>query len=153
MTQVSASEVLSMVANKIEISTNGSSWTDASGYSGLIEPGEMTRNSGVAFTYSGDKAIIKGGKLQPLTLDVTLLYTEDASAIYTTLLTQFQTAGGGALYLRWSPKGGASTQKQYTSDAGIITKLQLPGGDPEKGEPVKAKFTLQTPYVTQSTIS
>lgn len=153
MTQVSASEVLSMVANKLEISTNGSSWTDVGGYSCLIEQGEMSRPSGALFTYDGDKAIIKSGKLQPLDLDITIAYTEDASSVFTTLLTQFQTAGGGALYVRWSPKGGASTQKRYTSDAGVITKLQLPGGDPEKGEPVKCKFTFQTPYVTQSTIT
>jgi hypothetical protein len=142
-----------MVAASVSLSTNGTTWTDISGYTNLIEQGEMSRPTGTVYTYTGDKAIIKAGKLQPLDLSVTLVYSEDTTAPYGTVLTAFQTTGGATMYLKWSPKGGATGVKQYVTDAGIITKMNLPGGKSEGGDPVVVKFTLQTPFVTQSAVT
>ena len=153
MAQVASSEALSMVAAKLQGSTNGTTWVDLSGYASSIEEGEMTRKAGTVFTYSGDKCIIKSGKLSPIDLNVTVVYSEDSAGAMAILLGQFQAAGGGPYYLQWSPKGGATGTWQYTTDAGVITKLPLPGGKAEDGAPVVIKFTLMTPFVTKAAVT
>ncbi len=155
MTQAASSLALSMVANAVSTSTSGTAWTDISGYTNSVEQGEVSRASGAVYTYDGDKTIIKAGKLAPLDLKFTFVYTEDTAAVapFGALLALAQTAGGGTVYVKWSPKGGATGTSQYISDAGIITKLNLPGGKADDANPVVCSFTLQTPYVTKSTVT
>ncbi len=147
MAQVDSSLAMSMVAALVYTSTNGTTWVDVSGYANSVEQGEISRASGAVYTFDGDKAIIKAGKLAPLDLKFTFVYTEDTGGPFTILLALAQAAGGGATYLRWLPKSGG---KVYTTDAGIITKLSLPGGKADDANPVVFSMTLQTPYVTQS---
>lgn len=137
----------------VEISTNGSAWTDISGMSNKVENTNQARRSGESYTFDGDTAIIKAGKREPMEITVQIVYTEGASDAWETVQTQHETAGGGALYLRWAPAGNSAGKYQFTSAAGIVTDFYYPSVDPETDGPLLSTFTIKVPEITQSTVS
>jgi hypothetical protein len=134
----------------IEVSTNGSSWTDISGFANKVDPGDQTREVGDAYTFDGDTAIITAGKRKPLDLKCSVLYTEGASDPFETVRTAYE--AGTALYLRFTPKAATTGNFRFTSDTGLVTKFGYPPLEPEKGEPIVIDFTLETPKVTKALI-
>jgi hypothetical protein len=137
-------------AGLVEFSTNGSSWTDISGSIKMVDPGEGTRQSGEDFTLSGDYAIITGGKFSPLEISATGLWTPTSGEAFAVVEAAYIAKSSG--YIRWSPQGGSSGQKRYTSDAGVITGFLWPKVDASDAKPVPAGFKLKTPKITESTI-
>ena len=136
---------------KIEFSTNGSTWYDISGSSNAIDPGEQERQSGEEYTLDGDYAIITGGKFQPLEITVKVMFTPTTGEAWLRASAAF--VAKSDVYIRWSPQGGANGTKLYTSDKGILTKLQWPMSDATDAKPLLVSFTVKTPKVTESTIS
>lgn len=132
---------------KIEFSINGSSWIDISGWANSLKPGSGTRQSGVRFTHDGDTAIITGGKRSSIDIDCQVVYTEGTADIFEKLRTQFEIAGGGPAYLRWTPKG---TGFIFTTPAGILKKLDYPSTDTEDPKPVAISFTVEVPSIAKS---
>ncbi len=143
---------VSAVNAKVEFSTNGSTWTDISGSTNAIEPGEQTRQSGFVMTHSGDTALIAGGKREPLELNVNIVYTETAGESFELARAAFE-AVGGAAYVRYSPKGGSSGNFMFTSDAGVLTKLAYPPTNAEDAKPKVVSFSLLTPKLTKSAVT
>ncbi len=143
-------EAWAMVNAKIEISGNGTTWTDISGWASKIEPDEGQRSAGEVWTYNGDKAIIRSGKKQSMSIKVSIVYSEGSTDPFKTVLGYFDATGGSNAYVRWSPKGGATGNYQYTSDSGVVTNCVYPSGEPQDGNPVVVGFTLRTPGVTQA---
>jgi hypothetical protein len=143
---------LSAVNAKIEFSSNGSSWTDISGSSNSIDPGEQTRQSGEVYTFSGDTAVITAGKREPMELEAKILFTPTAGEAWETARAAFETAGGAG-YLRWSPQGGTTGNKQYTTPAGVLTGLSYPPAAADDAKPVMVGLKLKVAYVTESTVA
>ena len=138
---------------KVEISTNGTVWTDISGWANSIKPGPLTRNSGARWTHEGDGAILTAGKLGTIDIDVQIVYSEGTGDRLATLLTQIQTVGGASVYVRWSPKGGSTGEWQFTSSAGILKKLDLPAPDTEDAKPCAVSFTVEVATITKAAIT
>lgn len=135
---------------KVELSTDGSSWTDIGGFMNNIKLKGFTRNTGEYYTASGDTAILKRGKRKPGTVTIECAYTEGAAEPFALADTAYSTPSD--LYARWSPKGGASGQKRFTSDAGIVSEPVWSVGDVEKGDIVKINVTIECTTITPSTI-
>lgn len=142
---------LSFAAAKVEFSTNGSSWTDVSGVANKIEVGGGDREIGQAFTGSADIAILATGKRAPLELKATIVYTENGGEAWESLVRPAY-ENGTALYFRWSPKGGSSTNFQFASAAGYVKSPIYPAGEYGPGDPIMAEVTLVTPSVTKSAV-
>jgi hypothetical protein len=146
------SDGISAVGGKVEISTNNSDWTDISGYAAGITFSGYDRQSGEAFTFDGDEAIVGFGKLNPTEVEVRCVYTNGSTDPYKTVLGQHQTAGGGALYVRWSPEGGDTTgediftSKETSKCIGILP----PDGEAGPGDPVMFAFKVKTPGWSQT---
>lgn len=136
---------------KVEFSVNGSSWTDISGSSSSVDPGEQPGMSGEAYTFSGDNAVVTAGKNEPIEIDVKILYTETAGEAFEVVRAQFQTTGRAA-YLRWSPKGGTTGQFLFTSAAGVLTGISWPPSDAGDGKPIMAGFKIKVPSITKSVL-
>jgi len=144
---------ISMVANYVAISSNGSSFTDVSGEANAIESPELARAAGELFTFDGDTPIVKAGKLAAVDVTVKLVYSELTASAFETLRGYLQTAGGQATYVRWAPKGNTTGNFQFTTGASVITKMNLPGGEAESGEPVAVSFTVHAPSVTKAVVA
>jgi hypothetical protein len=91
------------------------------------------------------------GKRQPLDLKFSFVYAEEATGPFKVIYDRV--VAGSGLYMRWAPKGSTTGNYQYTSDLGVVTSFEFPKGDPDKGEPVMAGFTLKTPQATQSAVA
>lgn len=140
-------------AAKVEISANGSSWTDISGHSQKVSPGGGDRQVGEAYTFDGEGPIVKVGKKTSRETRVDIIYTEASADAFEVARAQFDAAGGGTLYVRWSPSGGTGGTKLYTTNAGFVKEFQYPEVDAEQTGPIKTFFVVQHSSITPSTIA
>lgn len=136
--------------NKLEFSTDGNTWTDISGSTNSVEDtgGEIDTNK--LFTHGTPTPILGYGKKSEHKISVNIVYTETAGEAWALLSAAYE--GNTAAYFRWSPKGGLTGQKRYTTAAGRITKLPYPSGKADSSEPVQISVELTTPGVTQATV-
>lgn len=153
MTQTTGA--ISGVANYVAVSTDGSSWTDISGMANKVEADSQKRTSGETYTFDGDTAILGWGKLEPLEITVTIVYTEGASDAFKKALTSLQTAGGARLQVRWAPKGNTAPNFQFTSGSDSKVSEMPPGPAPDatSGDPVVLEFKIRTASITQAAIA
>lgn len=135
----------------IGMSTDGSSWTDISGYSNAVSHSGGERQTGSAYTADGDTAIITRGKRQPITVTVRAVYTEAANQAYDEANDAYE--GGTDFYLRWSPKGDDSTELRYTTSAGTVKNPVYPQGDASNGDPVMIDLVVECASITETTVA
>jgi hypothetical protein len=138
---------------KVEISTDGTSYTDISGHATQVSGTTQNRATGEVYTFDGDTAIITGGKLQPLDVTVSTVYTETTTDAFTVAMTEFQTAGGDPLYVRWSPDGGDGGDFQFATGACEITSFDFPEVASDNAGPVLTSFTVRAPSITKSNVA
>lgn len=139
---------------KLELSPDGSSWTDYSGGTQSVTGAEQTRMSGEAYTLDGDTAVIAGGKREPMELVFACVYTETDAEVYEQTRAQFETAGcDGPLYARWSPGGGNAGDEQLTTSKGILVSFTYPPMDASTGGPIMAGFTLKVASVSTDIVA
>ena len=145
-------EQLSGVANYVAISTDGSAWTDISGFASKVECDAQVRTSGETYTFDGDAALIAWGKKEPVEVTVTLVYTEVTTPPYATLYTAFNTAGGGRLQVRWAVKGATVSNVQYsTGSDSKVSEMPWPAPDATSGDPIVVEFKVKTATITKGT--
>ena len=136
---------------KVEASSNGSDWVDYSGFMSTVTIDGGERATGVKYTFDGDTAILRSAKRGLLTITVNFVYTEGASDLVEVARPIYEASSD--FYIRYSPKGGASTEFLFTSDAGIIKQPIYPSGEAESPDPVMVALILETPKVTKSAVA
>ena len=134
----------------VGVSTDGSSWTDVSGYANSVEISGGERQTGSAHTFDGDTAIIKAGKRDPLTITVRGVYTETATQFYDKVVDAY--TAGTSFYVRWSPGGGDSGDLGFTSSSGFIKNNPYPAGSTDDAAPVMTELVLECASVTEAAI-
>lgn len=149
MTQTTAA--VSFRDCEVSISTNGSAWTDISGYANEITPDGGERETDEMYTFDGDTAIITKGKRAPIELKCKFVYTEGVSDPQEVVRAAYE--GATDLYLRWSPKGGDTGEFMYTTPAGTVKTAPYPGGEAGSAETTMTEFTLLVPYITKSVVA
>lgn len=134
----------------VEYSTNGSSWTDASGMSNKVEIDGGDRQTGTAPTFDGDTMILTAGKRETLKIKVSGVYTEGGTDLFQAALTAWQ--AGTAFYFRWTVKAATTGNFRYTTASGFVVNAILPGPDTTSGDPVLLEVELETPEVTKAAV-
>jgi hypothetical protein len=135
------------------ISTDGSSWTEISSHGISVTPEGGDRRVGETYVFDDENAIVKVGKLNPRETRVDFVYTEQAADAFEVVRAQFESAGGGTLYVRWSPNGGGIGDAGYTSDAGFCSDLRYPEVDSEADGPIVMYFVCRHASLTRSIIA
>lgn len=136
---------------KIEMSTNGSTWTNISGFANSISVEGGERNIGEFFTFDGDTPILTAGKRGAFDLTAKVVYTEGASDPYEVFRAAYEAATD--FYLRWSPKGGTSGQFMFTTGKGIITTPAYPGGEASSPDAIAFEFKIKVLTITKSVVA
>lgn len=136
----------------VAVSTDGAAWNDISGSITKISAPAFKRKTGTAWTPGTDTAIVTYGPMEPVTVTVTALFTKTAGEAWARLRTQFQTAGGGRMDLRWAPNGNVSGELQYTSGSAKIMSLDFPDGDGGGAGPILVSAQWLIASITESTI-
>ena len=124
----------------VSVSTGGTVFTDISGSTTGISVSGFSRQSGETYTFDGDHAIVKGGKREPVEIEVSIVYTETATEAFTMAWTEFDTDDGDPFWVRWVPVTGGST---WTSDTGVLVACLPPSGEAAPGDPVVGAFTVK----------
>lgn len=135
----------------IAISINGSVYTDISGIANELTVEGGSRQSGEAYTAEGDTPIIGSGKREPLNVKMKIVYTESGSEGFEILRGQYETAGGGAVYVKWSPKGNDPGEYVYTTTAGVLVDFGYPGGPVEPGDPLTVEMGVKVAAIIKTT--
>lgn len=133
---------------KIEVSTDGSAWTDISGAANTLSVSGGGRATGETYTFSGDNAIVTVGKSQPADITCTFVYTEGGSDAFATLITPWE--NGSDVWIRWWPKGGQTGEFGFTSGPGKLSSFTYPGADAGSAAPLMGGFTLHSVKPTKS---
>ena len=140
----------------VEVSSNGSTWTNISGTTQAVETPEGTLASGEVYTGDGASAIITSGKFEPVEVKVIIVYTNESNEAFETIRPWY--TARTPIYVRWSPKGigtsGApvftTTDAEGTLQACPIIAFDYPGGDASEAAPVMASFTVKAPFITRT---
>jgi hypothetical protein len=136
---------------KIEFSTDGSTYTDASGYANSVAVSGGERVTGAAYTTTGDTPIIKAGKRGPVTVTANVVYTETSSEFYDTANDAYEAAS--AFYLRWSPGGGSTGDLQYATSSGFVKSPVYPSGSADSGDPMMIDVVVEVASITEATVT
>lgn len=142
---------ISCVNATIEVSTDGSVWTDISGSTNKIEPSGGNRLTGESYTFDGDGSIVTAGKRETTDINISVIYTETAGEGFEYVRSAFENVT--QLYLRYSPAGGASGDAMYTADPGVVTEFGYPAIEASEGGPIMCEFVLKTSKLVQSTVA
>ena len=140
-------------AAKVEWSSTGSAWTDISGHASAVAAPTVERRQGEAYTFDGEYPIVKVGKRNSIRIPVRIIYTEEATDAFELVRAQFETAGGGTAYLRWSPAGGDGGEFQFTTDSGFVQAFTYPPVSAEEDGPMILEFTIQCAQIIKSTVA
>lgn len=142
-----ATNAMSWANAKIEISTNGSSWTAISGFTNSLQVGGGERAMGEFFTGDADYPIVTSGKRSMIELTVKVVYSEGAGEAFSVVLDAYQ--NNTNIWLRWSPAGGTTGQFQFTTGKGWVTAPAFPGGSYDSADAVAIEFGVKTLTVTK----
>lgn len=136
---------------KIEMSPNGSTWTDISGFANSISIEGGERMIGETFTLDGDTPIITPGKRGSFDLTSKIVYTEGVSDPYEVFRAAYE--AGSDLYFRWSPKGGTTGQFQFTTDKCIVITPAYPSGEASSADAIAFEFKLKCLTITKAVVA
>ena len=134
----------------VEFSTNGSSWTDCSGFANIVSPGGGERETGSAPTFDGDTKVLTRGKRDIHKVKFAALYTEGASEVATVARTAWR--AGTDFYLRWSAKAATTGNTRYTTTAGVVVDGVLPEIDTTKADPIALEINIECADITDAAI-
>jgi hypothetical protein len=134
----------------VEFSTNGSSWTDCSGFANVVTPDGGDRQTGTAPTFDGDTMILVRGKRETIKVKLAAIYTEGAAEVSTVARTAWR--AGTDFYLRWTVKPATTGNTRYTTTAGVVVGGVLPEVDITKADPVALEIEVEVADITDAVI-
>jgi len=138
-------------AATVGVSSDGSSWTDISGFAMSVTGQSQDRMSGEVYTFDGDTAIIGAGKREPEEIEISYVYTEGGSDPFEVIRAVFENAT--AYYFRWTVKAATTGNFRFTTPACYVTSFTYPEIEAENaGDPIAGAFTVRTPYVTKAAV-
>jgi len=144
---------------KVEVSTDGSSWTDISGQAAAVNVDGGDVPVGEQMTAEGSESIVvSSNKVEPRDVTVRSVYTEGASEAFEVVYARY-TGSNKTIYLRWSPAGGATGEVQYTCAVGgsaaavPITSCTLPELDAGSADIALFEFTVKTPGILKADVA
>lgn len=151
---------LSRANYKVEVSTNGSSWTNISGAAATVTVSGGEQLVGEQNTADGSAPVVtNANKVSSRDVEVNCLYTETTGEPWKVVTAQYDGASK-VIYLRYSPAGGDTGDIRFAtaSDAGTafaapIVNCLPPDLDAGSGDPAMFSFTVKTPKLLQETVS
>jgi hypothetical protein len=147
MTQVTG---ISAVNAVIEMSPDGTSWTDISGGANSVTGTDQTRETGFKYTFDGDTAVITAGNRAPIEVEFKVVYTEEAADAFEIVRAAFEAEGGTKYYFRWTPKGLATGDFQFSTGSAIISGFTYPPDEAADAAPIMAGWKVTTAKITKS---
>lgn len=135
---------ISFVDAQVEYSTDGVAFADISGFANTVDVSGGDRSAGEVYTADGDLPILTFGKLAPVDITYTSVFTEGATEPFERLRGYHQTENGAQVVFRFAPQGGAGTGQLTLTGTGKITAMPYVSGDSESPDALKFSATVRT---------
>lgn len=142
-------EALSFVAADVEVSQDGSTWTDLSSYGTSIAVAGGDRSTGEINVFDDERPIVTAGKKASQDVTIRYAYTEEVAGPFATLRGWDDTEGG-IIYVRFWPAGQVAGNFVFETGEAIITTFNDPGGEAGSGEPVLCEITAKCEQLSRS---
>lgn len=145
---------------KLEVSTDGTTWTDISGAASGVTPSGGEQMIGEQQTADGQFPIVAGSKKFSMRqFEFNCVYTETAGEPWKIVSARYNSVNP-TIYCRYSPMGGAiGTQRFLLADnAGTafacpIINCLPPEGDASTGDILMFTFSVNAPRSYETTIA
>ena len=150
--------ILSSCTNCVELTTNGTTWTDFSDYLTVIEPDAWTRVSGTMHVFGEDYPVNTTGKLEAVQVRIRGVYADSTATTnpFSYVYGQHTSSCGGKLGVRYAPAGCATTNQVFstataTTHTSKIIEMVLPSPDAASGDPIVWEAVIQAPTWVKAT--
>ena len=136
----------------VELMAGATTYTDYSDWLTVVEPPTQTRETGEAYVFGEDTAILGSGRLSTADVTVRGVFTDGTAGPFYAAYTEFVTACGDMVAVRWSPEGCATSGDTfYTSTtASEVVSLTFPGGDAASADVLTWEMVIRTPTITRA---
>lgn len=142
----------------VDVSTDGSSWTEVSGTAATVEVDGGDIRVGSQHTAEGSQAVVvTSNKQEPITLKIKAMYTEVTGEAWKVVDAIYR-SDDKRLYARYSPKGGNDGDLRFVTAAnGVAAPAALvsclpPDGDVDDEDPAMFEFSVMTPGLLSETV-
>ncbi len=150
--------ILSSCTMCVELSTNGTTWTDFSDYISVIAPDAVTRDTAEAGVFGEDTKVTAVGHKNPIEVSLRAVYA-DATATtnpFSFVWAQWTTNCGGSMAVRWAPAGCATTNQVFSTATATGHYSRLisqtpPSGDADDVAPIMWEATIRAPDLYKAT--
>lgn len=150
---------ISQAGFKIEVSTDGTSWTDISGAASSVAVEGGDYGVGEQMTAEGAEAVVvSSGKRAPVMVTINSLYTETALEAFAIVRSRYEGADP-TIFVRWSPKGGSVGESRFTAAVGgvaaavPIVSCNVPELDATSEDLALFEWSVRAPGLLRATIS
>jgi hypothetical protein len=136
----------------VELMAVTTTFTDYSDNLNVVEPPTQTRMTAEAYVYGEDTALIGVGKREPIEVTVRGVWAEGTADPFNEVLTEFITACGDRVAVRWSP-GGCTTDNdsfRTSTTASEVISLTYPAGDAASADIITWEMVIRTPEITRA---
>ncbi len=138
-----ATGVPNFVAAEVETSSDGSTWTDRSGFCGGVSITGGERMTGEEYVYESDYAITGVGRRQPVEVTIRCAYTDSSSELAQLAISAYES--NTQFQIRWWPSGKKAGAVGYYTDADSrIINHPLPVGDANAATPAFVEIRVRT---------
>ena len=152
------SGTLSSCTYCVELSTNGTTWTDFSDYITVVETPSISRARGSLAVFGEDYHITTTGKFEPVEIRIRGAYVDSTATTnpFSYVWAQFTTACGGALAVRFAPAGCATTNQVFstataTGHPSKVVEVMPPSGDAGSADPLVWEAVIYAPQLHKAT--
>lgn len=123
----------------VSFSSDGAAWTDMSGMGVSVEPTGAARAFSELHTFEGDTPIVGTGKLSAADVTVKGVLTPTDAEFFDFMFDA--KVADSAVYIKYSPAGGASGDKEYTVQGKCI-ECTPPGGEAGSSDIILAEARI-----------
>lgn len=154
------SGILTSCTMCVQLSTDGTTWTDFSDYLTVITPDAVTRPTAEEFVFGEDTAATAVGHRNPLEVTIRSVYVDSTATTnpFSYIWAQWTTNCGGSLAVRWAPAGCATTNQVFSTATATGHYSRLisqtpPGGDAGEPGPTMWEATVRAPELYRATFA
>lgn len=149
---------ISQAGYKVEVSTDGASWTDVSGAAATVGLDGGDIKVGSQHTAEGSQAVVvTTNKAEPITVTIKALYTETVGEAWKVVKAAYD-AASKVIYLRYSPAGGNPGDTRFAAAVGgVAAAVPLvsclpPDVDAGGEDPAMFEFSVMTPGLLEEVV-
>lgn len=153
MSGVQTTQAINFTNAAVEVSINGAAFIPICGETSSIAMSGGDRNVAEFAPFCGDTPIVLVGKRTKLQIALSIAYTEGLADAYAVAKQAYEVKGT-IFQVRWTPKGTATGNYRFTTDANysFVSSAPYPVGEASAADVTAFTLNVETSKVTQDAV-